>query len=51
MLVRRVAYRDLGEAYLDQRDQTRTAANLQRRLELRGYVVSLQPKGSTANAA
>lgn len=44
MLARRVEYRDLGQAYLDQRDQTRTAANLKRRLERLGYVVSMTPK-------
>jgi transposase len=43
MLARRVDYRDLGEAYLDQIDQTRTAANLKRRLERLGYVVSISP--------
>ena len=44
MLARGVGYRELGEAYLDQIDQTRTAAHLKRRLERLGYVVSLQPK-------
>jgi hypothetical protein len=44
MLSRGVGYRELGEAYLDQLDQTRTAANLKRRLERLGYVVSIQPK-------
>jgi transposase len=44
MLARRVDYRDLGEAYLDQIDQTRTAANLKRRLERLGYVVSISPQ-------
>jgi len=44
MLSRGLPYRDLGEAYLDQLDQTRTAANLKRRLERLGYLVSLQPK-------
>jgi hypothetical protein len=48
MLARRVDYRELGEAYLDQIDQTRTAAHLKRRLERLGYVVSLQPKGLPA---
>jgi hypothetical protein len=33
MLAKGLGYRDLGEAYLDQIDQTRTAANLKRRLE------------------
>jgi hypothetical protein len=44
MLAKRLAYRDLGEAYLDQIDQTRTAANLKRRLERLGYIVQLQPR-------
>jgi len=44
MLSRGLPYRDLGEAYLDQLDQTRTAANRKRRLERLGYLVSLQPK-------
>jgi Transposase len=48
LLFRRVECRDRGEAYLDQRDQTRIAANLQRGLERLGYVVSLQPKVSAA---
>src|SRR6185312_5491299 len=47
MLARRVDYRDLGEAYLDRINRTRTAANLKRRLERLGYVVSmlLKPSG------
>jgi len=44
MLARRVDYRDLGEAYLDRIDQTRTVANLKRRIERLGYVVSIMPK-------
>lgn len=44
MLSRHVGYRDLGEAYLDQIDQTKTATNLKRRLERMGYVVSIEPK-------
>ena len=44
MLSRGVGYHELGEAYLDQLDQTRTAANLKRRLERMGYVVAIQPK-------
>jgi hypothetical protein len=43
MLTRGGGYRELGEAYLDQIDQTRTVANLKRRLERLGYVASLQP--------
>ena len=48
MLSTGVAYRDLGEGYLDQIDQTRTAASLKRRLERLGYVVTLQLKEATA---
>ena len=48
MLSKGLPYRDLGEAYLDQIDRTRTAANLKRRLERLGYVVQLQPKESPA---
>ena len=44
MLAKGLAYRDLGEAYLDHLDQTRTAANLKRRLERLGYTVVLQLK-------
>jgi transposase len=44
MLAKGLAYRDLGAAYLDQLDQTRTAANLKRRLERLGYTVVLQLK-------
>ena len=44
MLAHHVGYRDLGAAYLDQLDQTRTVANLTRRLERLGYTVSLQPR-------
>jgi hypothetical protein len=47
MLSRGLAYRDLGDAYLDRLDQTRTAANLKRRLARLGYLVSLQPKEAT----
>jgi hypothetical protein len=49
MLSRGVGYRELGEAYLDQIDQTRTAANLKRRLERLGYVVSIHPKEAAPN--
>jgi hypothetical protein len=41
-------YRDLGEAYLDQISQTRTVANLKRRLERLGYNVTLEPKAKPA---
>jgi hypothetical protein len=44
MLAKGLGYCELGEAYLDQIDQTRTAANLKRRLERLGYTVTLQPK-------
>jgi hypothetical protein len=37
-------YRELGEAYLDQIDQTGTAATSSTSLERLGYVVSIQPK-------
>jgi len=47
LLARGINYRELGEAYLD---QTRTAANLKRRLERLGYVVSIQPKGAATAA-
>ena len=43
MLIKNVPYRDLGEAYLDQIGQTRTVANLKRRLERLGYRVILEP--------
>ena len=43
-----LAYRDLGEAYLDQIGQTRTVANLKRRLERLGYRVTLEPKAKPA---
>ena len=42
MLAKGLAYRDLGEAYLDQSGQTRTVANLKRRLERLGYHVTLE---------
>jgi len=43
MLAKGVGYRELGEAYLDQIGQTRTVANLKRRIERLGYHVTLQP--------
>ena len=49
MLKKHVAYVDLGEAYLDRIDQTRTASNLVRRLERLGYVVSAVPKAVVAS--
>ena len=42
MLAKGLPYRDLGEAYLDQISQTRTVANLKRRLEGLGYHVTLE---------
>jgi hypothetical protein len=44
MLAKGLAYRELGKVYLDLIDQTRTAANLKRRLERLGYIVTLQLK-------
>ncbi|WP_158258253.1 hypothetical protein [Rhodopila globiformis] len=43
MLSRGVGCHELGEAYLDNADRTRTAANLKRRLQRLGYVVAIQP--------
>jgi transposase len=43
MLAKNLPYRDLGQAYLDQISQTRTVANLKRRLERVGYRVTLEP--------
>ena len=43
MLAKNLPYRDLGEAYLDQIGQTRTVANLKRRLQRLGYRVTLEP--------
>ena len=43
MLAKNLPYRDLGEAYLDQIGQSRTVANLKRRLERLGYRVTLEP--------
>ena len=48
MLAKGLPYRDLGEAYLDQIGQSRTVANLKRRLERLGYHVKLE---RTAQAA
>ena len=44
MLAKGVGYREIGEAYLDQISQTRTVANLKRRLERLGFHVTLQSK-------
>ena len=43
MLAQNLPYRDLGEAYLDRIGQTRTVANLKRRLERLGYKLTLEP--------
>ena len=48
MLAKGLAYRDLGEAYLDQIGQTRTIANLKRRLERLGFHVTLEPSTKAA---
>jgi transposase len=46
ILSKGVPYSELGEAYLDQRDQGRTADNLVRRLERLGFNVRLEPKAT-----
>jgi transposase len=48
MLAKNLPYRDLGDAYLDQIGQTRTVANLKRRLERLGSNVTIQPKAQAA---
>ena len=48
MLAKGIAYQDLGETYLDQIRQTRTVANLKRRIERLGYQVTLEPKAQAA---
>jgi transposase len=48
MLAKGVAYRDLGDAYLDQIGERRTVANLKRRLERLGYHVALEPRAEAA---
>ena len=48
MLAKNLPYRDLGEAYLDQISQTRTIANLKRRLDRLGYKVTLEQKAEPA---
>ena len=50
MLAKGVSYRELGEAYLDQLSQGRTAAKLKRRLERLGYHVVLEPKAAAMQA-
>lgn len=46
MLATGSSYTDLGEAYLDQQNTQRIAANLVRRLERLGYQVSLEAKAA-----
>ena len=48
MLAKNLPCRDLGEAYLDQISQTRTIANLKRRLDRLGYKVTLEQKAEPA---
>jgi transposase len=50
MISQQVPYRELGDAYLDQIDATRTANNLVRRLERLGYVVEIKIRESLENA-
>jgi transposase len=50
LLSRQVPYQDLGAAYLDNMDKTRTTANLVRRLERLGYAVTLKAPESQENA-
>ncbi len=47
MLAKNLSYRELGEA-CDQISQTRTVANLKRRVERLGYNVTLEPKAKPA---
>ena len=49
MLAKGLPYRELGEAYLDQIAQTRTVANLKRRIERLGYNVTLEPKAEPSS--
>ena len=48
MLAKGLPYRELGETYLDRIAQTRTVANLKRRIERLGYNVTLEPKAKPA---
>jgi len=50
MLSRGVPYRELGEAYLDSVDRTRTKNNLVRRLERLGFAVELKAAEPLENA-
>ena len=49
MLAKGLPSRDLGEAYLDQIGQTRTVANLKRRLERLGALTGPRVSAATAN--
>lgn len=49
ILAHQVPYKELGEAYLDERDKARVQGNLVRRLERLGYSVALTAK-ATASA-
>jgi hypothetical protein len=42
MLAKGEDYKDLGEAYLDHLDKTKTAGNLVRRLQRLGYEVKIK---------
>jgi hypothetical protein len=46
MLSTGASYRDLGDAYLDQRSRQHVTLNLVRRLERSGYHVHLEPKAA-----
>jgi hypothetical protein len=48
MLAKGLAYRELGDAYVDQVAQIRAVANFKRRLERLGYRVSLEPNAAAA---
>lgn len=50
MLSKGVAYQDLGDAYLDNVDRTRTTNNLVRRLERLGFAVELKATKSQESA-
>lgn len=50
MLSRQVPYQELGDAYLDEIDATRTIKNLVRRIERLGYRVELKPLESQESA-
>jgi transposase len=48
MLVKRVAYNELGEAYLDHLDKTKVAGNLVRRLQRLGFEVKITEANKVA---